>query len=805
MLRDRVPGPERIAVVAFDSAPATNPVGEMPIEAPQHASAPVMDFLGAFLEEDGAAAEGAALPEAELQEPAIAEVGPVITGQAVDDRGLNDDPGSEAYRYRDEGYVPGSRKELAVQQIRIAAREGRQVRSSSIDWAGLEENPRIARSLITKSNLFGSVDWPSLRSNGMEAGAGFLIDRVYAAVGKEPSEDSAQARKDYAFGLDTLRDRLEACRTPQAVADALDQLREESEGYVLSPNEQDQYDTLKAQYHAVLAKIQAFTAEERRLERPLEMVRGEIRQIEWDQGKRESRGWKRDPELDDRMEELKPRLVAAEQALQEWRDRHPEAVERWKDLGRYSATLEGVWSNEHRRLSTEMAQIRTEAALRNLVENPLCRGWALMGERFIGVLCYRSSRGSEAFRGHMATAKAGRIQDWSWSEKEVARVATSSKESTRFQLQVADRYERIEGRVLSLESSEQLKLSFGLKAVEYGLWVAEDFNSAKFHTERAGAAFADLADLLDVEDRSISLGGELAMGFGSRGQGAIGWRTSAPAATYYPERRIINLTKNAGGGTLGHEWSHAFDNILPELATGRPSRAEDNASENPELLPTGPLREAMQGLMKAITEGPHRHDETVVYTGRDVLVARQNIDRSFATRASIGQAIKDAGNVTAAVLAVRERFSSIRDRDGNLTRAAKNRIREWTTVAAAYYGGNPDGGTILVRSGVPQSRFAYEAVNLDRGSRTPYWATRHELFARAFQSWIEDRLAAQGRRNDYLSWHADNSWYVDPIFGPRFPYPEGEERTRINAAFDKLAAAIRTSGVLEPKEVPHAS
>ena len=49
-----------------------------------------------------------------------------------------------------------------------------------------------------------------------------------------------------------------------------------------------------------------------------------------------------------------------------------------------------------------------------------------------------------------------------------------------------------------------------------------------------------------------------------------------------------------------------------------------------------------------------------------------------------------------------------------------------------------------------------------------------------------------GRRNDYLSSYADNKYHFDPIFNIQWnPYPEGEERTRINAAFDELFAAIR--------------
>lgn len=91
------------------------------------------------------------------------------------------------------------------------------------------------------------------------------------------------------------------------------------------------------------------------------------------------------------------------------------------------------------------------------------------------------------------------------------------------------------------------------------------------------------------------------------------------------------------------------------------------------------------------------------------------------------------------------------------------------------------------------SSFALEARKLDQGKSTSYWGTPKEMAARAFSAYCEDRLSAQGRKNDYLSSHADNKFYQDPIFGDSKPFPEGEERTRINAAFDRLFAAMAES------------
>ena len=73
-----------------------------------------------------------------------------------------------------------------------------------------------------------------------------------------------------------------------------------------------------------------------------------------------------------------------------------------------------------------------------------------------------------------------------------------------------------------------------------------------------------------------------------------------------------------------------------------------------------------------------------------------------------------------------------------------------------------------------------------------YWSSTHEMAARAFSSYIEDTLAEQGRKNDYLAYAADNKFYPDGN-----PYPEGEERKRINAAFKKLFEVIRENNAIE--------
>jgi len=687
-----------------------------------------------------------------------------------------DNPNSDAYRYADTGYIAGSRKEEAASTvIQRAKKEGARVYATALDWEQLEQNPREAKELITKSNLFGTVDWQALRDGGMEPGAAFLVDRIYAAVGQEPSADTAQARQDYVTGLQTLRDRLEACKTPADVTGVLDALREEYDGVIMNADESARYQALRAQASALSDEERAIREVIDAAYRKHQAATTAVYQAQHEIGNRKRRGWSAKPELETQLAEAQ---AAADATNAAW----GEAV---------ANPRKDAVHAERMAIYAKIDAVQLAAKVRNQIENPMHRAWKLMGDRFIGVIRYRHHKGSDAFRNHVATAKVGKI-DWSWMEKETARAPRVSKESARFQLKVADSFDRIGGRAVAPQSTAELKSMFGLRDVQSGNWVLRDVASAKFHTEQSAAAFADLADLLGADDAHVALNGRLALAFGARGNGAKGWADGAARAHYETVHRVINLTKMGGGGALAHEWFHALDNMAGEAETGTAAGVHDFASENPDLLPPGELREAMRGLRAAMLEGEHQLTKTEAYTGQDYRLAQRNVTSQYA--GSIGRKIRAAADVHEAVRAVDELLGP---KPGAKQTVRNKRLQnDWRRIAIAHFGGNPEGGEIEVRSGPRMSSYALEAHRLDQGGKG-YWRETHEMAARAFQSWVEDRLSDQGRRNDYLSCLADNRYHVDPLTGMQWkPYPEGEERTRINAAFDRLIGAMQASSTL---------
>jgi hypothetical protein len=686
-----------------------------------------------------------------------------------------DDPSSPNYRYADTGHVAGSRKEMAAAMIKRAAKAGQQVLPTEIDWTDLEANPREAKDLITKSNLFGQVDWAKLREEGMDPGAGFLVDRIYAAIGQEPSEATPQARKDFAVGLQTLRARLESARTVDEVVATLDELRAEYDGKVLTAEESAAFSALRQEGYALHAEDRAIEKERDPLYAATNAHNSEIWKTEREIENRKSRGWAEKPELAEKLANLKERSKQAHEAWRQHIDQHRPRAEEIR--------------NRRKVIYELMSIIETGAKIRNKVDNPLHRAWGLMGDRFVGVLRYRSHKGSDAFASHLTACKTGKVADWSWAEKEGATKAPrTTKESVRFQLTVPTNFVRTGGRNVTPESTAALKDTFGLRDVQSGNWVLRDQASAKWHTEQAAGAFADLADIIGAEDAKVAINGRLALAFGARGHGSSGFRDGAPRAHYEPVQRVINITKMKGGGSLGHEWWHAVDNIMAETEGGTSSK-DAFVTVDPDLLPNGALKSAVQQLRAAMFDGPHRTTESHAYTDRDVKTAKHNVDSTYPS--AVARKIKGAADVHAAVQAIDDHFAVPKGQEQ--TRRSKGLQKDWRRIAIAYHGGNPEGGSVDVKAGPAMSAYALNSARLDDGP-TPYWSTAEEMSARAFQSYVEDRLAGQGRRNDYLSAFADNKYHQAKA------YPEGEERERINAAFDAVFASMREARTLAKAE-----
>jgi hypothetical protein len=136
---------------------------------------------------------------------------------------------------------------------------------------------------------------------------------------------------------------------------------------------------------------------------------------------------------------------------------------------------------------------------------------------------------------------------------------------------------------------EQFSAIFRFRGVEFGNWVTQLERAACLN--EAYDALFDLAGVLDVSPQTITLDNQLALAFGARGSGKA-------LAHYEPLKRVINLTKKKGAGSLAHEWFHALDNYL----CIREGEGLLYATENPATVKAETLASALSQLRTKIKQ-----------------------------------------------------------------------------------------------------------------------------------------------------------------------------------------------------------
>lgn len=153
----------------------------------------------------------------------------------------------------------------------------------------------------------------------------------------------------------------------------------------------------------------------------------------------------------------------------------------------------------------------------------------------------------------------------------------------------------------------QFDKEFGFRGVQFGNYVESGRRQAELND--AFDSLHDMADIIGVPAKAISLNGELGLAFGARGRGG----SNAVKAHYEPGEVVINLTKNNGAGSLAHEWFHALDNYFGQADVGG-GRGDNYATvrrrqtmkfQDGKMVPADfPVRQevwnAWKGVMKAV-------------------------------------------------------------------------------------------------------------------------------------------------------------------------------------------------------------
>jgi hypothetical protein len=380
-------------------------------------------------------------------------------------------------------------------------------------------------------------------------------------------------------------------------------------------------------------------------------------------------------------------------------------------------------------------------------------------------------------------------------------------------------------------STEDFQKAFKFRGGQFGKW--QENRDGQTSLNHAYHAMHDLADVTGLDPEKLSLGGRLGIAFGARGRGG----KHAGKAHYEPDAEVMNLTKMKGAGSLGHEWFHALDHALAKaehgdgtdslLTSHMPYRAK-----NPEVVA------AFKSLVDTMTAKQHtsavdgdkskkqvdyaqknvdsllndfneRYANAERYHGHDVTKGRKSRFKPFTPEqkaewdgliekvrgGDLGEQKYQGDGMSAqpifdTVARLNDLYKGATGRSltagGNESTAARLHYAIKRKQDADKRVSDASAGATETRRG--KTDYLNESGKLDNTRASDYYTLPHEMAARAFQSYVEDKLAGQGRQSDYLSAKAHNKHYA---MMDAKPYPEGEEREAINAAFDKLFETVR--------------
>lgn len=187
---------------------------------------------------------------------------------------------------------------------------------------------------------------------------------------------------------------------------------------------------------------------------------------------------------------------------------------------------------------------------------------------------------------------------------------------------------------------EKFSDAFGFRGVQFGNYVEGPRRQSDLN--RAYDSLMDMADVLKVPPKALSLNGRLGLAFGARGKGG----KNAAAAHYEPDQVAINLTKGNGAGSLAHEWFHALDNYFGQhdvardgdVASGdRFMTARDTRGSlyQPEAYPVREeVYDAFMGVVKAVNNSGMRRRSLLLdevrskpYWSTDIEMAARAFER----------------------------------------------------------------------------------------------------------------------------------------------------------------------------------
>ena len=347
------------------------------------------------------------------------------------------------------------------------------------------------------------------------------------------------------------------------------------------------------------------------------------------------------------------------------------------------------------------------------------------------------------------------------------------------------------------------------RAGEFGNWMGE--SDRQVSLDMGYDALRDLARVLNIRPEDISLGGKLAIAFGARGKGGA----SAGAAHYEPERQVINLTKMSGAGCLAHEWGHALDHAIG-LSIGSAELASDikrghiptsflNVLRSLRFKETYEIEDVREESIKKVESSinslknwinsvrPYGMNEK--YSTRWDYMVQELIDNVDNLSGMEYQNYRGLKSTTSPYI---EALSLLRKELTNhvIPKDTKIQMALWSREVRRY---KERAENIEPQRRLIETDYYKGSKEFDKAyskSKHGYWQSQCEMFARAFDCYVSDKLKEAGYKSQYLTSYAD-SYKMKAKDGTIISaVPLGEERIAINKQIDKLIDDLKDRGLL---------
>jgi len=359
-------------------------------------------------------------------------------------------------------------------------------------------------------------------------------------------------------------------------------------------------------------------------------------------------------------------------------------------------------------------------------------------------------------------------------------------------------------------TTEELQNAFGFRGVNFGNWA--NAKERQDFTNFAYDSLYDLAELLNLPPKALSLNGQLGLAYGAQGKGGFG---RVGAAHYIPEYKEINLTKEHGAGSLAHEWWHALDNYFGNQATKKEYSREWalSLSKGGELRPE--LFETLENLQKQIKQSPFteedikkRAEQLTIQTKARIKRYADSIKQDYAKSQNSAELNKIVDDLVEnqekyKTLSFEDLFE-IENKFFKLVPSKRDTLTNrgkfsWLTGEIRRLNDIEE----LARKGAKKSEYLENAEKIDGQGGGKYWSEDTELGARAFAAYIFDKMKNQNIENRFLTRSGDGAvlnlnFFKELAEGEEresltlSTIPKGDERARIFKAFDKLFDTIKT-------------